>query len=78
MVGNKVANKYDYSRGDVVSSLGVISTALGVAVIANVLENNTDVSGAIWLVPASTAVAGTLIGQRQVRNVHLTKTRKYH
>ena len=75
MVGNKVANKYDYTRGDVdaVSSLGVISTGLGFAVIANALENNTDVSGAIWLVPASTALAGTLIGQRMVKNVHLTK-----
>jgi len=75
IVGNKVANKYDYSRGDVdaLSSLGLISTGLGVAVIANALENSTDVSGAIWLVPASTAVAGTLIGQRMVKNVHLTK-----
>lgn len=75
MVGNKVANKYDYTRGDVdaVSSLGVISTGLGFAIIANALENNIDVSGSIWLVPASTAVAGTLIGQRMVRNVNLTK-----
>jgi len=74
-VGNKVANKYDYTRGDAdaFSSLGVISTGLGFAVIANALENNTEVSNAILLVPASTAVAGTLIGQRQVRNAHLTK-----
>lgn len=75
LVGNKAANKYDYSRGDVdaVSSLGVISTGLGFAIIANALENNSEVSGAIWLVPASTAVAGTLIGQRQVKGAHLTK-----
>jgi hypothetical protein len=75
LVGNKVADKYNYSRGDVdaVSSLGLISTGLGFAVIANALENNTEVSGAVWLVPATTAVAGTLIGQRQVKNVHLTK-----
>lgn len=74
-VGNKVANKYDYSRGDVdeVSALGVISTGLGFAVIANVLETNADYSNAIFLIPASTAVAGTLIGQRMVKNVHLTK-----
>lgn len=75
MAGKKVANKYDYSRGDVdaLSSLGVISTGLGFAVIINALENSSDPSGAIWLVPASTAVAGTLIGQRMVKNVHLTK-----
>jgi hypothetical protein len=74
LVGNKVASKYDYSRGDVdaLSSLGVISTGLGFAVIANALDN-TEVSGAVWLVPAATAVTGTLIGQRQVKNVHLTK-----
>jgi len=74
-VGNTMANKYDYSRGDVdaLSSLGVISTGLGFAVIANALDTNPEISNAIFLVPASTAVAGTLIGQRQVKNVHLTK-----
>ncbi len=75
VIGSKVASKYDYSRGDVdaISSLGVISSGLGFSVIANVLENSADVSNAIFLVPASFAVAGTLIGQRQVKNIHLTK-----
>lgn len=75
LVGNKVANAYDYSRGDVdaLSSLGVISTGLGFAIISNALETSNEVSGALWLVPASTAVAGTLIGQRMVKNVYLTK-----
>jgi hypothetical protein len=74
-LGSKVANKYDYTRGDgdALSSLGVISAGLGFAVIANELQNNTEPSGAVYLVPAATAVAGTLIGQRQVKNVHLTK-----
>jgi hypothetical protein len=74
-LGNKVANKYDYTRGDgdALSSLGVISAGLGFAVIANELQNNTEPSDALYLVPAATAVAGTLIGQRQVKNVHLTK-----
>jgi hypothetical protein len=74
-VGKHVAGKYDYSRGDVdaLSSLGVISTGLGFATIIDALENNADVSNTILLVPAATAVAGTLIGQRQVRNAHLTK-----
>ncbi len=75
VIGSKVANRYDYTRGDVdaISSLSVISTGLGFAVIANALENNLDFSPALFLVPASTAVAGTLIGQRQVKGVHLTK-----
>ena len=75
IVGGKVANKYDYSRGDVdaLSALGVISPGVGFAVIANALANKSEVSGAVWLVPAATAVAGPLIGQRQVKNVHLTK-----
>jgi len=46
---------------------------LGFALIINALQNNTEVSNAIFLAPAATAVAGTLIGQRMVRNVHLTK-----
>lgn len=75
LVGKKMANKYDYTRGDVdaLSSLGVISTGIGFAFIANALENNSEISNAIFLVPAATAVTGTLIGQRQVRNAHLTK-----
>jgi hypothetical protein len=75
LVGKKAASKYDYSRGDVdaLSSLGVISSGLGFAIIANALENNSEVAGAIWLIPASASVAGTLIGQRMVKNVHLTK-----
>lgn len=75
LVGNKVARKYNYSRGDVdaLSSLAVISTGLGAALIANAFETNSEVSNAIFLVPASMAVAGTLVGQRMVRDVHLTK-----
>ena len=75
VVGNKMANKYDYTRGDVdaLSSLSVISTGLGFAVIANALDNNANVSNSILLGPASAAIAGTLIGQRMVRNVRLTK-----
>ena len=75
LVGNKVAGKYAYTRGDVdaLSPLTVISTGLGAALIANAFESNSEISSAIWLVPASMAVAGTLLGQRMVRDVHLTK-----
>jgi len=78
ITGNKMANKYDYTRGDVdaLSALGVISTGIGFSFIVNELENSNssaDFNGALWLVPASTAVVGTLIGQRMVRGVYLTK-----
>jgi hypothetical protein len=74
-VGNKAATKYAYTRGDVdaLSSLSVISTGLGFAVIANAYENSSDPSDALILVPASFAIAGTLIGQGMVKQAFLTK-----
>lgn len=74
-IGNKAAKAYDYTQGDVdaISSLSIITTGLGVAVISDAIANSSNPSNALVLVPAATAVAGTLLGQRQVRNVHLTK-----
>lgn len=75
LIGKGMANQYDYTRGDVdaLSALGVIGGGLGLAAIISAAENSNNLSQGIWLVPASAAVAGTLIGQRQVRGVHLTK-----
>ncbi|HEY5691487.1 MAG TPA: hypothetical protein VIS49_08530 [Cyclobacteriaceae bacterium] len=75
LIGKGMANQYDYTRGDVdaLSALGVIGGGLGLATAISASENSNNLSRAIWLVPASVAVAGTLIGQRQVRGVHLTK-----
>lgn len=74
-IGNKQARKYDYSAGDVysISSFTGITGAIGFALIANALENNYDPSGALFLIPAGTSIVGTIIGQREIRGVHLTK-----
>ncbi|MCU0367798.1 MAG: hypothetical protein MUF39_03085 [Cyclobacteriaceae bacterium] len=74
ILANKASNRYDYTQGDVnmLSSLSGISAGLGFAAVGEILSNSTY-SDAIFLVPASTAVIGSLVGQRQVKNVYLTK-----
>ena len=71
-IGNKVSKGYDYSKGDMgaVGSLSIIAYGLGLAVVAQALENSE--SSALILIPAASAIAGTLIGQRSVKNLHLT------
>jgi hypothetical protein len=74
-LGNKASRQYDYTQGDVnvISSLSLISTGLGFALVSDALINGSNPSDALILIPAATAVAGTLWGQRSVKNVYLTK-----
>jgi hypothetical protein len=71
-LGNKASQNYAYTKGDVfnVAALSVISTGLGFAIAAEVLEN--DFSNAILLIPAAGTVLGTYFGQKSVKGVYLT------
>ncbi len=56
----------------------IASTGLGLAMAAEVKSNqetNHDerASNAIFMVPAATSIIGTIMGQRQVKDVHLTR-----
>ena len=72
-VGNKVSKNYSYTRGDVdnISSLTWISTGLGFAVMAESLDDGG--SDALILIPATTSVLGTILGQKAVKGVNLSK-----
>jgi hypothetical protein len=74
-IGNNQARKYDYSRGDVdfISSLSLLSAGVGFTGVINYLENNSNPSSSVLLIPAATTIIGTVLGQRMVKNVHLTK-----
>jgi hypothetical protein len=74
-VGNSMAKKYDYTRGDVdaINSLAILSTGLGLAFVIRELDNNSNASPSLILVPAAGAVVGTLAGQRSVKHVRLTR-----
>jgi hypothetical protein len=73
LIGNRVAKKYNYTSGDVnaVSSLTLITTGLGFTVAAESVSN--DNSAGLLLIPAATAIAGTIWSQKSVRGVSLTK-----
>lgn len=77
LIGNHAAKKYDYTSGDVdaIKSLTWLYTGLGFTFVAQTLDNNSSQNNStgLALIPAATAIAGTVIGQQMVRGVHLTK-----
>lgn len=74
IIGNSVAKKYDYSQGDtdVISTLTLIGTGLGLAVAVESINSNDNTG--IFLLPAVTAIAGTMLGQKSVKGIHFTKS----
>lgn len=73
IIGNNVAKKYDYTVGDVdiISSLTWITTGLGFTAAVEAIED--EVNMGLLLIPAGTAIAGTVWGQKAVKGVYLTK-----
>jgi len=74
LIGNRVAKKYNYTSGDVdaISSLTLITTGLGFTAAAESIVNGNG-SASTLLIPAATAIAGTVFGQKAVRGVNLSK-----
>jgi hypothetical protein len=73
ILGNNVAKKYDYTVGDVdvISSLTWITTGLGFTVAAEAIQDEVNLG--LLLIPTGTAIAGSVLGQRSVKGVYLTK-----
>ncbi len=73
LIGNHVAKKYDYTSGDVdaISSLTLITTGLGFTAVAESFDSNESLG--LLLIPAATAIAGSIWGQQSVRGINLTK-----
>jgi hypothetical protein len=73
LIGNSVSKKYSYTAGDVnaIGSFTLISTGLGATLAAATID--TGESSGLLLIPAATAIAGTIYGQRMVKGVKLTR-----
>ena len=74
VIGNHAAKKYDYTRGDVdaISTRSWIYTGLALTTVINAIDDNDDVN-ALILVPAAGMILGTVLGQKSVKGVRLTK-----
>lgn len=74
VIGNNVAKKYDYSQGDTdaISALSIVSAGFGFAVVAESIAGNDNPG--VFLLPAVTAIAGTMLGQKSVKGIHFTKS----
>lgn len=70
LIADKMADKYNFTRGDVISfqSLTMLNTLLGFGILSEGEMN----SGSAFLIPAIGALSGTLIGQEWVKNIALT------
>jgi len=80
LLGNNVATNNDYTKGDVkaISSLSLISTGLGMGVAIEILDNassqtETNNRSSVFIIPGIASIAGTIIAQRQVKNLKLTR-----
>ncbi len=77
--GNQQAISNNFSSGDVnsIGSVTLTATGLGLAVATEIMYNMEYGynENAEWpmIIPAATSILGTVLGQRQVRNVHLSK-----
>ncbi len=72
VIGNRISKKYDYTVGDVdvISSQTWIYTGLGATLVAGIVDN--DGSPGLLMLPAATAIGGTVLAQKMVRGVYLT------
>lgn len=79
LIGNQQAISNNFSSGDVnsIGSVTLTATGLGLAVATEIMYNMEYGynENAEWpmIIPAATSILGTVLGQRQVRNVHLSK-----
>ena len=78
LVGNKQALSNNFTRGDVsaISSLSLSATGLGLAAAIELMDNGyNENKNTEWpiIIPAATSILGTILGQRQVNNVKLTR-----
>lgn len=74
LIADRVANSYDYTRGDVTATgtLATINGLLGLMILTDI-ENASDEAGtANILIPAAGALAGTFIGHSWLKNARLT------
>ena len=73
-IGRKVSKSFSFTGGDVdaISSLAWISGGIGFTAVAATFENNNNASSGLIMVPAAAAILGTIIGQKQLKNAHLT------
>jgi hypothetical protein len=74
VIGHNVAKKYDYSQGDVdaISALSIVSAGFGFALVAESLNANDNPG--VFLLPAATTIVGSMLGQKSVKGIHLTKS----
>jgi hypothetical protein len=70
LLANRVADRNNYTRGDVTSitTLTFLNAGLGIGIMSDI---NTS-SNAVLLIPAALAMTGTLAGQAWMKNARLT------
>lgn len=74
LIGHNVAQKYNYSQGDVdvISTLTLVSAGLGFAVVGETLSESN--SQGVFVLPAVTSIIGTLLAQKSVKGVQVSKS----
>jgi hypothetical protein len=74
LIADKIADSYDYSRGDVTATatLATLNGLLGFSIFADIEGNSEDPSSALILIPATGFLGGTLAGHLWLKDARLS------
>jgi hypothetical protein len=74
LIANQIANKNDFTRGDITATgtLATLNGLLGLLILADIEENSGEISPGQIMIPAIGALGGTLIGHVWTKDARLT------
>jgi hypothetical protein len=74
LIANQIANKYDYTKGDITATgtLATLNGLLGLLILTDLTEDSEDISPANILIPAAGALGATFVGHAWLKNARLT------
>ncbi|KPK84292.1 MAG: hypothetical protein AMS27_10380 [Bacteroides sp. SM23_62_1] len=72
LIGDRINNWYDYTRGEVRATqvLTLLNLGLGFGILAE--TEMEEVHNPYWMIPAGIAIAGTMVGHKWLQNTNLT------
>ncbi|HPT21955.1 MAG TPA: hypothetical protein PLR88_08435 [Bacteroidales bacterium] len=73
LLGNKVNNMHEYTRGDIRATrvLTVLNGGLGYGILTD-LQSDNEINDATWLIPAAGVLSGTLISHLWLKDADLS------
>jgi hypothetical protein len=74
LMANSIANRYDYTRGDItaIGTLATLNGLLGLSIFSDIEANSDDFSTGLILIPAAGALGASLVGHLWLKDAKLS------